>query len=1182
MNMFLVPANFVERLGWVLVHSTWQFALIALVALLLAQTARRCSAASRYWLLLLAFAAMAASPAVTLLVMPGDASIAEVAATTDPFDSKLDAALPARLPDAGPIAGADALELQTKSTRAVSWRSTIDRAVRPWLTAIVGIWLCGVVAFAWRPLLSWRTVRRLRRVGVSSAPAAVEAMLRRCSERLRLRQTVQVLQSTLTRVPVVVGFLRPVILLPVSVITCVPTSQLEAILAHELAHVSRHDFLVNLLQSLVETLFFYHPAVWWLSHRIRIERENCCDDLAVAAIGNRVEYGRALLALVELRGTATALALGARSGSLLERVRRLFGRDAAKPGMGAGSIAGVGLLPLAIVAVGVWSATQGEDDGTTPGPAVKLDGGIEIKLLGVSYQPSENQPWWTPEGAALPGDPLATRWKPGKTHVYDEGEHRELALEVRGAERDVHAWVDWAPGDKLATWSTFWNFQNDEQTSKKLTLLRAVTAGFPKGEKQRDVLVRLAVAPWTPYQVIDLKQEQPQPEENPVDGTVQLQRVHERTDGTTQVDLTFPANFELRAHHEVLGEDLSGNKLDLHGVTVSDAGARGLIFRCPLDRLAKVRVRFRWYTHEVTFRNVSLQPGHATKVKAKVIKFAPPAVASLEEVAQFADAAYTRPTADDQRATATIPLEAWGKPLNGLRAAIVLRSPPVDEKERLCYDIVAENVSDRDIRFSAELGIDIWHFYLKTKLVDAEGNESPQQAAADTFLGTRLLRFWLKPKERVVLSSWASPLVRQDEVGPPFPSPDGFSVKPGRYFLSSEMELGPGVNSVDPVSKKRTVLSPAEGEWSGKLQTGAVAVDLFTKPADKVAALRIGNADEDQRPAKTGEARVVPSTDLLIHPKRAGTMVSLKVVAGDKVKKGEVVAVLNEAGSSKPENLVAPLDGEVLKVFVREGEQVQAGQGIVRIVQLDRVVVESEMKWDGGSPRGQIRKVEVLPSGKHVFVFEGKVFIDPIAGADGKHRIRVEVENQRQDGKWLLNPGDVVKLTIDGAEKSVSDPEAEPVWGEAVDGLQLGVSGIRQDRRFKSGDTIRFRLSVRNVTAETIRFEYNPPETCDWVAPRIETANGETVKFPIMRFRGGHKHFDEMLEPNAVASIQLSGILVIGDSDAADEKWPRFEKPEPGEYRLDGQHSVQRLDPQGKPVGNSLLLTSGKVAFHVD
>ena len=133
------------------------------------------------------------------------------------------------------------------------------------------------------------------------------------------------LQSTVAQVPAVVGYMRPVILLPVTLVTSIPVAQLEAILAHELAHVRRHDFAVNLLQTLVETVFFYHPGIWWMSRRIRLEREHCCDDWVVQTLGNRVEYGRALLVVEELRGRSTVLALGADDGSLLSRVRRIAG-----------------------------------------------------------------------------------------------------------------------------------------------------------------------------------------------------------------------------------------------------------------------------------------------------------------------------------------------------------------------------------------------------------------------------------------------------------------------------------------------------------------------------------------------------------------------------------------------------------------------------------------------------------------------------------------------------------------------------------------------------------------------------------------------------------------------------------------------------------------------------------------
>src|SRR6185436_8684766 len=138
---------------------------------------------------------------------------------------------------------------------------------------------------------------------------------------------VPILQSSLARVPMVVGYLRPVILVPLSFATSIPIGQLEAILAHELAHVRRHDFLVNLLQTLAETLFFYHPAIWWLSSRIRIEREHCCDDLVVELLDNRLEYGRALVALEEMGARDGLFALGAADGSLLGRVRRILGAD---------------------------------------------------------------------------------------------------------------------------------------------------------------------------------------------------------------------------------------------------------------------------------------------------------------------------------------------------------------------------------------------------------------------------------------------------------------------------------------------------------------------------------------------------------------------------------------------------------------------------------------------------------------------------------------------------------------------------------------------------------------------------------------------------------------------------------------------------------------------------------------
>src|SRR5205823_866514 len=214
-----------------------------------------------------------------------------------------------------------------------------------------------------RPILSWYRVRRLRTGGVSATPDGVQQLLERTAERFRLRQAVRVLQSTLVETSVVVGYFRPVILLPMSAVTGLSPGQLDAILAHELAHIRRHDYLVNLLQTLVETVFFYHPAIWWLSNQVRCERENCCDDIAAAVLGNRVEYGRALLALEECRASETALAVGAQGGSLLARVRRLLGRVPPGRAFSGASIAAIGLLAAVAIAIGVWAANGlGEAD----------------------------------------------------------------------------------------------------------------------------------------------------------------------------------------------------------------------------------------------------------------------------------------------------------------------------------------------------------------------------------------------------------------------------------------------------------------------------------------------------------------------------------------------------------------------------------------------------------------------------------------------------------------------------------------------------------------------------------------------------------------------------------------------------------------------------------------------------
>ncbi len=366
---FLTQSTWVDRFGWMLVHSLWQFALLALVAVALGRVLRRSPATTRYGALLAAMSLIVVAPVATWFspwsadasasaAKRGRAGNALIASPPQHGDAPLALGSPPALSpwEAAANRQTTPLRAQHAATGLAAWRLTVKAGVQPWLPQIVLLWLAGVVVVAIRPLLSWHTVRRLRTVGVSPVAAAVQSVLERAAVRLGLTSAVAVLQSTLVHAPVVLGYFRPVILLPACVVTGLPAAQLESILAHELAHIRRHDYLVNLLQTLVETLFFYHPAVWWLSRQIRNERENCCDDAAMAAVGSRADYGRALLAIEELRATPTGFSLAAGGGSLLARMRRVAGCEPPPSVVAGGSILGLVLVSLAIVGAGLWDA----------------------------------------------------------------------------------------------------------------------------------------------------------------------------------------------------------------------------------------------------------------------------------------------------------------------------------------------------------------------------------------------------------------------------------------------------------------------------------------------------------------------------------------------------------------------------------------------------------------------------------------------------------------------------------------------------------------------------------------------------------------------------------------------------------------------------------------------------------
>jgi beta-lactamase regulating signal transducer with metallopeptidase domain len=298
-----------STIGWTLVHLVWQATIVAILLGAVRALWPAASAEARYFTALAALLAVVALPVLTFLHL-GAGEPSFVPAVTNTLSV--------------PAAEAGAVSTLSESVNPplLAGIETFVSSRLPWF---VGFWVVGVHLLGVRLVLRTARTARLTRDGLTEVEGSWRRAVDRLRKKLALTRAVRLYESALVRVPTVVGWLQPVVLMPASVFLGLSYRQIEAILAHELAHVRRHDALVNLLQSVVETFFFYHPAVWWISGRIRIEREHCCDDMALRVCRDRVAFARALAFLEETRAEMHQGALAASGGSLLRRIRRIAG-----------------------------------------------------------------------------------------------------------------------------------------------------------------------------------------------------------------------------------------------------------------------------------------------------------------------------------------------------------------------------------------------------------------------------------------------------------------------------------------------------------------------------------------------------------------------------------------------------------------------------------------------------------------------------------------------------------------------------------------------------------------------------------------------------------------------------------------------------------------------------------------
>ncbi len=378
-----------QALGQALLHFIWQGALVGLLFALALALTSSASARARYAVAVGTLLALAVLPIATFVHLYGAAGSTAAASASGPA-----AAL------AQPV--------------VVDGHSTV--AVSGLFVGVVALWLAGVLVMSLRLALGWAYIARLKRSADFGAAQHLYGLAETLKQRLGVARRVRLAVSERVRSPVVVGCLRPLILFPAAVVNRLPVEQLEMVLAHELAHIRRHDALVNLFQVLVETLLFYHPVVSWVSRRIRIERENACDDLAVATTRNRLGYVEMLASLERLRQPHPALALALNDGQMLGRIRRLVEQSRPRRQRGI-ALPGIAIVGLIAGMAGLQLAPNGPEPGSrsvalepTPVAASPLASAStntrpSLPILPIEAPPSVTEEAVEPESTSRPAEP---------------------------------------------------------------------------------------------------------------------------------------------------------------------------------------------------------------------------------------------------------------------------------------------------------------------------------------------------------------------------------------------------------------------------------------------------------------------------------------------------------------------------------------------------------------------------------------------------------------------------------------------------------------------------------------------------------------------------------------------------------------------------------------------------------
>lgn len=424
-------------LGWTLLHFCWQGAAIAAIFAAVDRMAARAQSGVRY---LVAFAALGLMPLVVIATFTQE--MHSITAQSEAVSHGRSGAVTGH-----PLLFPAAVSVAERAVAAPArewWLDLHAERILPWLDAI---WLLGVMLLAVRALGGLRQLEWLRKSARHAVPPALEESLRTVCTRLQVSRKVALRISDEVISPMAMGVWRATILLPVSAAMHLTPEELEAILAHELGHIRRWDYACNLLQTALETVLFFHPAVWWLSKTVRYRREVCCDEIAVSSCSDALVYAQTLLRLEEQKIERTRLAMALHGGgSLLGRVKKILGEEGQMDNRMTGgvrvAVAGAVLLGLALGPkwnVAVAAVRPAVDHSIATIVAVAQNANAAKPAAGVKAQPvtPKAEPEVVSDGSAAEGQEAAASARPEHA-ATDKGVSYIEAMRNAGYDFDLN------------------------------------------------------------------------------------------------------------------------------------------------------------------------------------------------------------------------------------------------------------------------------------------------------------------------------------------------------------------------------------------------------------------------------------------------------------------------------------------------------------------------------------------------------------------------------------------------------------------------------------------------------------------------------------------------------------------------------------------------------------------------